>query len=196
MAIPLKVIREARACEVCTPHLPLGPRPLLGGNTRSRVVIIGQAPGRLAHESGVPWDDPSGQRLRSWLGVDDETFYDESRFALMPMGFCFPGTGKSGDMAPRLECAPLWHDRMLESLKSVELRVYIGKYAIDAYLNRDGKRFGSVTDAVRAWDALLPGEIVLPHPSGRNNIWLKKNPWFAKKTLPALRRRVARLISA
>ncbi len=167
---------------------------MLGGNTKSRVVIIGQAPGRVAHESGIPWDDASGERLRSWLGVGD-AFYDESVFALMPMGFCFPGVGRSGDMPPRAECAPLWHGRVLGGFRSIELRVYIGKYAIDGYLNADGKRFESVTDAVRAWEDLLPGEIALPHPSGRNNIWLKKNPWFERRTLPALRARVAGLIS-
>jgi uracil-DNA glycosylase len=165
----------------------MGARPLVAGNAKSKIVIIGQAPGRLTHEAGVPWDDKSGERLRGWLGLDDQAFYNEDLLALMPMGFCYPGTGKSGDLPPRAECAPLWHDRILKALKQVELRIYIGRFAIDAYLP---KKYKTITAAVEDWEALLPGAVVLPHPSGRNNIWLKKNPWFTDEVLPRVRERV------
>ena len=193
MAVPLKVIREARACTACAASLPLGPRPLVAGSSAARILIVGQAPGRRAHESGIPWHDPSGDRLRAWLGIDDDTFYDPRTTALMPMGFCFPGTGASGDLPPRPECAPLWHDRLSAAFRSVRLTVLVGRYAIDAKVS---PRFRTVTDAVRAWNELLPERIALPHPSGRNNIWLKKNPWFERETLPALRRAVTRAIDA
>lgn len=153
-------------------------------------MIIGQAPGKATHEAGTPWLDRSGDRLREWLGVSDEDFYNESKFALMPMGFCYPGTGKGGDLPPRPECAPLWHDRMLQSFRAMEMRIYIGRYAIDAYLP---KQYATITGAVEDWEALMPSEVVLPHPSGRNNIWLKNNPWFERRVLPELRARVAEL---
>lgn len=187
MAVPLKIIREARACTACSAHLPLGPRPLLTGSANARILVIGQAPGRLAHESGIPWCDPSGDRLRAWLGVGDDAFYDPKRIALMPMGFCFPGTGPTGDLPPRPECAPLWHDRLTAAFRSVRLTILVGRFAINAKVR---PRFQTVTGAVRAWEALLPERIALPHPSGRNNIWLKKNPWFERETLPALRQAV------
>lgn len=193
MGRALKVIQEARACKACEPSLPLGARPLVSGNTKSRIVIIGQAPGKATHEAGVPWMDRSGDRLRDWLGVSGEQFYNESNFALMPMGFCYPGTGESGDLPPREECAPLWHDRMLRSFRSVEMRVYIGRFAIDAYLP---KRYKTITSAVQDWEMLLPEAVVLPHPSGRNNIWLRKNPWYEESVLPNLRNRIALLISS
>ncbi len=187
----LKVIQEARACTVCEPELPFGALPLVAGSARSRIVIIGQAPGRLTHEAGVPWEDRSGERLRDWLGLSESEFYDESLIGLMPMGFCYPGTGKSGDLPPRSECAPLWHERILKSMKRVELRIYIGRYAIDAYLP---DRYKTITSAVHDWERLLPDELVLPHPSGRNNIWLKKNPWFEDEVLIRVRERVRMLI--
>ena len=177
---------------MCEPALPLGARPLVAGNAKAKIVIIGQAPGRLTHEAGVPWEDKSGERLREWLGVTSEQFYDEGLIAMVPMGFCYPGTGKGGDLPPRSECAPLWHDRILGALKGVELRVYIGRYAIDAYLDR--KR-DSITDVVGDYESMLPGAIVLPHPSGRNNIWLKKNAWFGEGVLPRLQERVRSLVS-
>ena len=191
MLISLKVIREARKCTVCEPHLPLGARPLVTGSARSKIVIIGQAPGKAAHLSGVPWNDPSGVRLRGWMGISEAAFHDEGLVSLMPMGFCYPGRGKSGDLPPRPECAPLWHDRILRGLKGVELRIYIGQYAIRRYL---GREYGSITQAVRDWEALLPAAVVLPHPSGRNNGWLKKNPWFEQEAVVALRVRVGELI--
>jgi len=182
MRLPV-LLKEVRVCRECEASLPLGPRPLLQASGQSRILIIGQAPGSAAHESGIPWDDRSGERLRDWLGVTDEQFYDPKQIALMPMGFCYPGKGKSGDMPPRPECAPLWHDELLKKLKSVALTIYVGRYAIAHYLP---DRFGSITEAVKGFDDLLPDRIVLPHPSPRNNIWLKKHPWFQRRTLPAL----------
>jgi uracil-DNA glycosylase len=180
-------IDEARSCRICEPHLPHGCRPLLQGSTRSRIVVIGQAPGAAAHESGVPWSDRSGQRLRSWLGVTDEEFYDPDLVALLPMGFCYPGTGTGGDLRPRQECAPQWHERLLARFESVSLTVLAGKYAFERYL---GDKYDTVTDAVRAHGELLPERIALPHPSPRNNIWLKTHQWFESEVLVALRARV------
>jgi len=191
-ALRLKqVIAEARACTLCASGLPLGPRPLVRGNERSRIVIIGQAPGRAAHESGVPWNDRSGDRLRGWLGLSREAFDDERLVALVPMGFCYPGTGRSGDAPPRPECAPLWHPRIFDGLRSVELAVVVGRHAFERYL---GAEFGSVTEAVRAHRRLLPGRVALPHPSPRNNSWLRKHAWFEREALPAVRERVEAIV--
>ena len=183
MRLPV-LLKKVRACEVCKAYLPSGPRPLVQISAAAKILIIGQAPGRVAHESGIPWNDQSGDRLRDWLGVDDVTFYDENKIALMPMGFCFPGKGAAGDLAPRPECAPLWHVTLLAAMRSIQLTVYIGNYAISRYL---GNSHESVTASVQAAEDLLPTRIVLPHPSPRNNIWLKKNLWFEKRVLPALR---------
>lgn len=188
----LRVIQEARACQICDKGLPLGPRPLVQGSGVSRVLIIGQAPGSVAHKTGVPWDDASGRRLRAWLGVTDGQFYDPGVMALMPMGFCYPGTGTGGDLPPRAECAPEWHPRMLRAFKGVGLTVIIGRYAMDEYASR---AYGTVTEAVRDYAGLMPERVVLPHPSPRNNIWLKKNPWFGGEVLPRLRARVSDLIA-
>lgn len=187
MRLP-QLLDQARACTLCEPHLPEGARPLLQASASSRIVIIGQAPGAAAHRSGVPWDDASGRRLREWLGVADDEFYDARRVALVPMGFCYPGKGRSGDMAPRSECAPQWHAPILKKLRRLELTIYVGRYAVERYLEG---RFPTVTDAVRAAPELLPNRIALPHPSPRNNRWLAGNPWFERRVLPALRRRVA-----
>jgi len=183
----LKVITEARRCTLCADALPNAPRPLLQASRQSRILIIGQAPGRKAHETGVPWDDASGRRLREWLQLTDEQFYDPALVALVPMGFCYPGTGNSGDLPPRPECAPAWHPRLLKAMPDIRLTILIGKYALDHY---HPGRYQTLTDAVRDYQKLLPTQIALPHPSPRNNIWLKKNPWFEKQTLPALRRQV------
>lgn len=188
----LKVIREARACTHCDSSLPLGAMPLVAGTGKSKVVIIGQAPGKATHEAGIPWRDRSGDRLREWLGLSEAQFYDQNSLALMPMGFCYPGTGKSGDLPPRVECAPMWHPGILKALRRVEFRIYIGRYAIDAYLP---KRYSTITAAVEDWEALMPGAIVLPHPSGRNNMWLRKNPWFESEVLARLQERVGELVS-
>lgn len=189
--LSLPQLRAARACTVCAPHLPLGPRPLLAVSRTARLVIIGQAPGRAAHESGIPWNDKSGERLREWLGITPEVFYDDSRVALLPMGFCYPGTGRAGDLAPRPECAPLWHDKLLRAMKNLGLTVFIGRYAFERYL---GDRYEDVTEAVKDFKVLLPERVALPHPSPRNNIWLKKNPWFRASVVPALQRRVKKIL--
>lgn len=185
------VVEQARACREC--DLPHTPRPVFQAGAGARVVVIGQAPGRRVHDSGVPWDDASGERLRDWLGVDRATFLDPGAFALLPMGFCYPGTGSSGDLPPRSECAPLWHPRILGAL-GVEptgggngLVLLLGQYALGRYL----PEHRTVTAAVQAWRELLPSRMALPHPSPRNNRWLSRNPWFEAEAVPALRARVA-----
>lgn len=188
----LPLIREIQACTVCSEHLPLGPRPVVQFNTKSRIVIIGQAPGRRVHESGVPWDDPSGVRLRAWLDLSPEQFYDPDLVALVPMGFCYPGTGKSGDLPPRPECAPLWHDQILETLPDDRLAIIIGMYAQARYV---ADRSKTLTETVKRWDEYLPQRVVMPHPSPRNMRWFKTNPWFEAETIPAVRQRVAHVLA-
>ncbi len=192
-SVSLPVLVEARACRVCEAHLPNEPRPLLAGSASSRIAIIGQAPGRVAHESGVPWNDISGRRLREWLGLSDAEFYDERLVALVPMGFCFPGKGKGGDMAPRPECAPLWHPKILPLLKKVELTVYIGRFPFERYL---GEVAENLTEGVQAYNMLLPSRVLLPHPSPRNQMWVARNPWFMKSVVPAVQKRVRAVVGA
>ena len=179
-----QLLESVRECRLCEKSLPLGPRPVLQIDPRARILIAGQAPGRRVHESGIPFDDASGDRLRDWLGVSSEVFYDPTRFAILPMGFCFPGTGKSGDLPPRPECAEAWRQTLLDSLEQLELTLLIGQYAQRWHLSNTKK---NLTETVRAWQDYGPGIIPLPHPSPRNNIWLKKNPWFAESLLPALK---------
>jgi uracil-DNA glycosylase len=188
--VPL--LAEVSACEVCRPHLELGPRPIVQVGSNAKVVIIGQAPGRRVHESGVPWDDPSGVRLRDWLGLSDDQFYDPEVVALIPMGFCFPGSAKSGDLPPREECAPLWHDRLLAELPTNRLEVIIGQYAQTRYIADRGK---TLTETVSRWATYLPDRVVMPHPSPRNRRWLSQNPWFEDDAIPAIRRRVAEVFA-
>ncbi len=188
MKAALPLLDEIRSCTVCADHLPAGPRPIVQFSATSRIVIIGQAPGRRVHETGVPWDDPSGIRLRSWLGLTEEQFYDPSLVAIVPMGFCYPGTGSSGDLPPRPECAPLWHERVLERLPTDRLTVILGSYAQGRYID-DAER--TLTATVAKWREYLPDRIVLPHPSPGNNRWLRQNPWFEAETLPAVAERVA-----
>ncbi len=183
-----ELLADIRACTVCSSALPEGPRPVVQAAPGARLLIIGQAPGRRVHASGIPWDDPSGDRLRSWLGIDSETFYDPERVALVPMGFCYPGTGKSGDLPPRKECAELWHAPILNGLTEVRLTLLLSLYAQRYYLGGAAKK--TLTETVRAWRDYAPARIPLPHPSPRNNIWLKKNPWFADELLPELQARV------
>ena len=180
-------------CRICVDHLPLGANPVFQFGVGARVVIIGQAPGKKVHETGVPWDDASGKRLKQWLGVGEQTFYDPNKLALVPMGFCYPGKGKSGDLPPRHECAPRWHDMILARLEHVRLKILIGQYAQQYYLTDRVK--GTLTETVRAYAEYLPAEIPLPHPSPRNNIWLSKNPWFEKELLPVLRGKIALLMA-
>lgn len=185
------LLAEIHACTICAAHLPLGPRPLLQVHPAARLLIVGQAPGRKVHASGVPFDDASGDRLRSWMGISRETFYDPTRVALVPMGFCYPGTGRAGDLPPRPECAPAWREPLLAHLGQVALTLVIGQYA-QAYHLRPGAR--SVTEAVQVWRAHLPHVVPLPHPSPRNNRWLQRNPWFEAALLPVLRARVAEVL--
>lgn len=181
------LIGSIMSCDLCE-DLPLGPRPILQFNAASRILIAGQAPGRITHHEGIPFDDPSGDRLRDWLGVSRETFYDASKIAILPMGFCYPGTGNSGDLPPRSECAKAWRSLVLQALGSVELTIVIGRYAINWHLPDYANH--SVTEAVKAWSDLWPEKIVLPHPSPRNNRWLKSNPWFSNSLIPLLQDRV------
>jgi uracil-DNA glycosylase len=185
------LLAEVRACRLCEAHLPLGPRPVLQADARARILIVGQAPGRRVHETGVPFNDPSGVRLRQWLGVDAQTFYDPRRVALLPMAFCYPGTGRSGDLPPRPECAQAWRERLLAALPQVELTLVLGQYAHAYHLPRAG---GSLTERVRAWRSHAPALVPLPHPSPRNNRWLAQNPWFGTELLPVLRRRVRAIL--
>ncbi len=188
-----KLLAEIAHCTVCAPALPHAPRPVVVADPRARLLIIGQAPGRRVHESGIPWNDPSGDRLRVWLQLDKSAFYDASRIALMPMGFCFPGTGKSGDLPPRPECAPLWHERLLTAMPAVQLTLLVGQYAQRAYLAEAAKT--TLTENVRAFHDHLPRFMPLPHPSPRNLLWLKRNPWFETDLLPELRLHVARALA-
>ena len=188
-----KLLIEIRDCRECESDLPCGPRPILAAHQDSRILIIGQAPGKRVHESGVAWDDPSGERLRDWMGLKPAQFYDETNIAIVPMGFCYPGTGKSGDLPPRSECAPLWHDRLLAKLPNVKLTLLIGNYAQRSRLGEQRKE--TLTATVQAWKEFRPACLPLPHPSPRNNIWISKNPWFADEVLPYLKSRVKRLLA-
>lgn len=188
-----KLIIEIKRCTVCLPHLENGVNPVLSASPKSRIAIIGQAPGRIVHESGVPWDDKSGERLRQWLGVNETQFYDHKLFAIIPMGFCYPGKGKSGDLPPRKECAPLWHESLFQKMKKLELILLIGQYAQQYYLGEEKKK--TLTETVKNFESYLPKYLPLPHPSPRNNIWLKKNPWFQEKVIPHLQIQVKKLAS-
>jgi uracil-DNA glycosylase len=184
------LLREVRACRVCEAVLPLGPRPIVQLAPLARVLVIGQAPGSRVHETGVPWDDASGARLREWMGIDEATFYDPNRVALVPMGFCYPGVSNSGgDLPPRPECAPLWHDRLRQQLTNVRLTLVVGLYAQRAYL-RDVSG-GTLTEKVRNFGQTMPGRAPLPHPAWRSTGWMRRNPWFEADLLPALRLAVA-----
>ncbi|MFN4090137.1 MAG: uracil-DNA glycosylase family protein [Alphaproteobacteria bacterium] len=187
------MLDELRGCRVCAAYLPLGPRPVARISPTARILVVGQAPGTKVHASGLPFDDPSGDRLRSWMGVDRETFYDASRIAFMPAGLCYPGRDpKGGDRPPRRECAPLWHPRLRPLLTEVRLTVLVGMYAHAIYLGDRRRR--TLTETVERWRDYLPDIIAAPHPSWRVNMWLKKHPWFEADTVPELRRRVAELI--
>ena len=182
------LLRRARRCDVCQPLLPLGPRPVVRLHQRAPVLIVGQAPGTRVHETGIPWNDPSGDRLRDWLQVSRECFYDPRSFAIAPAGFCYPGKGKSGDLPPRPECAPLWQPQVLDHLPNLQVTLLVGQYAQRYHLGDDCA--ATLTATVQQWREYLPRFIPLPHPSPRNQLWLRRNPWFADDVLPALRARV------
>ena len=187
----IKVLEEARACRLCADGLPHEPRPIVSASPNARLLIIGQAPGSKVHESGVPWDDKSGDRLRQWLNISKQVFYDDTRVAIMPMGFCYPGKGRSGDLPPRPECAPHWHAKVLSRLPEIQLTLLIGQYAQRYYLGNDSR---TLTDTVAAWRDHLPTYFALPHPSPRNQFWLRKNPWFEKEVLVELQKRVKKAL--
>lgn len=180
-----------RACRLCEPALPLGARPVLQAGTGARLLIVGQAPGMKVHMSGVPWDDASGERLRDWLGLEPAAFHDPRRVVILPMGFCYPGRGRGGDLPPRSECAPRWHAPVLAHLPAVELTLLIGQYAQRQFLGAGRKP--SLTATVAAFADYAPRFLPLPHPSPRNTAWFQRHPWFERELLPVLRRRVARL---
>ena len=185
--------REIAACRTCTRHLPHGVRPVAQFSDSSRLLIIGQAPGSKVHASGIPWDDASGDRLRDWTGLSKQEMYDATQVALVPMGFCYPGKGKSGDLPPRPECAPQWHQRVLESLPPDRLTLLVGSYAQRYYLSATTK--WAMTERIRRFTEFLPTIIPLPHPSWRSTIWMRNNPWFEKEVVPILRDEVARSIN-
>lgn len=185
-----KLLAEIHACRICAAHLPLGPRPVLQASSTARLLIVSQAPGRKVHDTGIPFNDVSGERLRDWLGIDRNTFYDASRIAIVPMGMCFPGTSRGGDLPPRPECAPTWHPRLLPLLTKVQLTLVIGQYAQAGILGVP--RGTRLTDTVQAWrEHLAQGRLPLPHPSPRNRLWLVRNPWFETELLPVLRKCVS-----
>lgn len=182
---------DIRSCTICADHLDEGPRPIVQASATARIVLIGQAPGRRVHESGVPWDDPSGRTLRRWLRLTDEQFYDPDVLAIVPMGFCYPGPARSGDKPPRPECAPRWHEPLLAHLPDDRLEIIIGAYAQRRYV---AERRPTLTETVANWADYLPDQVVLPHPSPRNRHWLTRNPWFEIETLPAVQARVAEIV--
>lgn len=188
-----KLKDEIRACVHCAGKLPLGPRPVVRFSPASRILIIGQAPGTKVHASGIPWDDRSGIELRRWMGVYADEFYDESLFGIVPMGFCYPGRGKGGDLPPRPECAPLWHRRILSKMAEVELTLLIGSYAQSYYLGKTKEK--NLTKTVYNYQKYLPQYFPLVHPSPRNLIWQKRNPWFEQMVVPALQLKVSEVIN-
>lgn len=193
LAALLAEIRACRACEGKGRDLPLGPRPILQAGQGARILIVGQAPGRITHEKNRPFDDPSGNRLRDWLGVDRETFYDPARFAIAPMGFCFPGTAKGGDLPPRPECASLWRSRLIGALGDIELTILLGQYAQRWHLG--GRAGMKLSDRAAGWREYWPHLLPLPHPSPRNIAWFRRHPWFEAEVIPALKARVAEVLA-
>lgn len=186
------LLHDVRHCTLCAAHLPHGPRPVVQFHPHARILVAGQAPGRKVHASGVPFADASGDRLRAWLGMSAAIFYDPQKVAILPMGFCFPGTGKTGDLPPRPECAPAWRAKLAQHLENVQLTLVIGQYAQAYYLPGAGR---SVTSTVQAWRQYWPRLVPLPHPSPRNTLWLRRNPWFETDLLPQLRLHVAAVLA-
>lgn len=187
-----ELVARVRACTLCAEVLPEGPRPVVQLGESARILVVGQAPGRKVHQTGLPFNDPSGDRLRGWMGIDRDTFYKEKELAILPMGFCYPGTGKSGDLPPRPECADTWREALLARLPNIELTLLIGQYA-QAWHLPDGSK--KVTANVEQWRHYWPQQLPMPHPSPRNNLWLRRNPWFEKDVIPALQGRVRRLLA-
>lgn len=186
-----RLLDQVRSCTICT-KLPLGPKPLLQAGRAAKILIAGQAPGSKTHEKGRPFDDASGKRLRQWLGVTEDQFYDPNLFAIIPMGFCFPGTGKGGDLPPRPECAPQWRQSLLKALPNLQLTLILGQYALEWHLG-DAKS-KTLTDTVKRWEEFWPDHLPLPHPSPRNIRWFKNNPWFEDEVIPIMQNRVSEFI--
>jgi uracil-DNA glycosylase len=186
------LLTAVRGCRACEAHLPLGPRPVLRAGKTARILVVGQAPGVRVHTTGIPWADPSGERLRAWMGVDTDVFYDESRIAIIPMGYCYPGRGNGGDMPPRRECASLWLDHLLAKLPQIELTLLIGQYAQRHFLA--SRRKPSLAETAKAWREYAPQYIPLPHPSPRNQPWFKRHVWFEEQLVPMLQSRIKTLL--
>jgi uracil-DNA glycosylase len=185
---------EARQCDLCSESLPMGPRPVFQIHAKSKILVAGQAPGVRVHNTGIPFNDPSGDRLRQWMGIDKDVFYDEQKIAILPMGFCYPGTGKSGDLPPRSECAVKWRQPMLDFMPNIKLVLVIGQYALKWHMGSQQKK--NLTETVRNWaDYFNDGLLPLPHPSPRNNIWLKKNDWFESDVLPTMQAKIKELLA-
>ncbi len=187
-----KLLQQIRSCIICQNFLPNLPRPIIRASKNAIILIIGQAPGQKVQDSGIPWDDACGKELRKWMGVSSEQFYDTTLFAIMPMGMCFPGTGKSGDLPPRKECAIAWHEKVLNQMSNIKLVLLIGKYAQDYYLKENA--MGNLTETVKSYKNYLPTYFPLPHPSPRNNIWQAKNKWFAIEVLPTLKLEIQKIV--
>ncbi|WP_379091171.1 uracil-DNA glycosylase family protein [Pedobacter sp. UC225_65] len=188
-----KLLEEIRGCKTCEQYLEFGVRPIIAASSTCKIMIIGQAPGRIVHATGIPWNDKSGDNLRNWLAIDKSTFYNADLIALMPMGFCFPGTGKTGDLPPRPECAPLWHKKLLASIPNLQLILLVGQYAQNYYLGN--KAAHTLTETVHQYKKYLPRYFPLPHPSPRNNIWQAKNQWFGSDVLPELKIKIKSILN-
>ncbi len=188
------LLNEIKQCTICEKHLKSGVRPIMAASAKSRILIIGQAPGRKVHESGIPWDDKSGEKLRDWLGVTKTSFYNPDHFGILPMGFCYPGKATTGDLPPRSECAPQWHPRLLEKMDRVALILLIGRYGQKYYLKNEAGK--NLTQTVAAWQNYLPHYFPLPHPSPLNFRWQRKNPWFETEVVPELKKRVGLILKA
>jgi uracil-DNA glycosylase family 4 len=184
------LLKEIRACRICEEHLPLEPRPIIRANEKAKIMIVGQAPGTKVHQTGIPWNDPSGDRLRSWMGISRDEFYDEEKFAIAPMGFCYPGKVERGDMPPRPECAKHWRDKIHTALPNIKLTILSGKYAIDYYIGNAKKK--TIAETVKNYKEYLPDFFPLPHPSPRNIMWFRKNPWLEDEVIPELKEAISR----
>ena len=189
-----KLLQQIRNCKECEPNLPCGANPIIAASAKSKLIIIGQAPGSIVHRTSIPWNDKSGDNLRNWLGIDKATFYNDELIALMPMGFCYPGTGKTGDLSPRSECAPLWHNKLLNYMSNAKLILLIGQYAQQYYLGEAAK--STLTETVHHFESYLPKYFPLPHPSPRNNIWQAKNEWFKGLVLPELKVQITHFLNS
>ena len=186
------LMSDVKKCTICEKYLPHGVRPVLQISPQAKILIVGQAPGRKVHESGVPFDDASGNRLREWMGINSQVFYDDSQVAILPMGFCYPGTGKSGDLPPRPECELAWRKPLLDQLNNLKLTLVLGVYAQDYHFNKPKR---TVTELVKSWKDFWPEIVPLPHPSPRNNIWLRKNEWFENEILPSLQKKISEILN-